>query len=286
MQTFNFIRSPNSCHYRLFEISLKKSWKFNTFSIILAIHILVFILLMKQNHVAISELAQRVNEVKIIEISLGTLLEKAKDKDASTKILNETIPPKINSGLKHQNQSDGTIKANIVKESAAPLPLENPVQITQLKLDSVPLTTLPIINDLIQFDINSKIRNSSVSNANEELGKELRIGELNNIIEILQLGSSKAVYSIPDFLNQNEKLTFRVEVGDFPDMETAIVNHLISHIRNSYPTHIFWNSKVKGRLVKLSMLPKDHAALEKFLRTDIFVENHGKDYSFWDKSKF
>lgn len=115
-----------------------------------------------------------------------------------------------------------------------------------------------------------------------------RIGEMdNNVIVITKLGSSKAEYIAPNFLHaQLEQTNFQVEVGDFEDIETALVNQIITQIRTRYKQEIFWNSKVKARMIRLSMLPQDHAVLEKFLKMEIFGKKNVRDYSFWDKSKF
>lgn len=115
-----------------------------------------------------------------------------------------------------------------------------------------------------------------------------RIGEMdNNVIVITKLGSSKAEYIAPNFLQaQLEQTHFQVEVGDFEDIETALVNQIITQIRTRYKKEIFWNSKIKARMIRLSMLPQDHAELEKFLKMEIFGKKKVRDYSFWDKSKF
>lgn len=121
-----------------------------------------------------------------------------------------------------------------------------------------------------------------------EKNETARIGEMdNNVIVITKLGSSKAEYIAPNFLQaQLEQTHFQVEVGDFEDIETALVNQIITQIRGRYKKEIFWNSKIKARMVRLSMLPQDHAALEKFLKMEIFGKKQVRDYSFWDKSKF
>ena len=78
-----------------------------------------------------------------------------------------------------------------------------------------------------------------------------------------------------DLNNQDNKNTFNVEVGDYPDIETAICGITLSRV---FVVHILKRSnelKVKGRFVKLSMLTKDHAATEKFLRLEIFGKAHG-----------
>lgn len=118
--------------------------------------------------------------------------------------------------------------------------------------------------------------------------ESLRVGELDNhVVAITKLGSSKAEYIAPNFLHsQFEKTQFQVDVGDFEDIETAVVNQIITQIRTRYKKEIFWNSIVKARMVRLSMLPQDHAELEKFLKMEIFGKKKARDYSFWDKSKF
>jgi hypothetical protein len=287
MQNLNFTMSPHHFDFSTFNVLSKRWSKLNTFVIILLVHVLIFTLLIKQNPHAISELNQQVREVKIFDLSLGTVLEKTNKKNISPAAPEETSLPKIDSSSKLQNHIDDVAKANITTNATVRLVMERPIQIAPVEFDSKPLTSLPINNDLDQLAPNSKINPVPVADSGEESSKELRIGELNNnIIEILQLGSSKASYSIPDFSSQSERVVFQVEVGDFPDIEAAIINHIISHIRSKYTKDIIWNSKVKARQVKLSMLPKDHAALEKFLRAEIFGKNRGKDYSYWDKSKF
>jgi hypothetical protein len=118
--------------------------------------------------------------------------------------------------------------------------------------------------------------------------ESLRVGELDNhVVAITKLGSSKAEYIAPNFLHsQFEKTQFQVDVGDFEDIETAVVNQIITQIRTRYKKEIFWNSIVKARMVRLSMLPQDHAELEKFLKMEIFGKKKARDYSYWDKSKF
>lgn len=124
--------------------------------------------------------------------------------------------------------------------------------------------------------------------AESERNESLKIGEMdNNVIVITKLGASKAEYLAPNFLHaQLEQSHFRVEVGDFEDIETALVNQIITQIRTRYKKEIFWNSKIKARMIRLSMLPQDHAELEKFLKMEIFGKKKVRDYSFWDKSKF
>nr|WP_315481744.1 hypothetical protein [uncultured Undibacterium sp.] len=124
--------------------------------------------------------------------------------------------------------------------------------------------------------------------AEAKVTDSLRIGELDNhVVAITKLGSSKAEYIAPNFLHpQFEKMQFQVDVGDFEDIETAVVNQIIAQIRTRYKKEIFWNSIVKARMVRLSMLPQDHAELEKFLKMEIFGKKKARDYSFWDKSKF
>lgn len=124
--------------------------------------------------------------------------------------------------------------------------------------------------------------------SDQESERVVRIGESDTrIIEIHQMGASKAIYSMPDLAQKDEiRVGYQVEVGEYSDIESAIVNDIISKIRSRHKKEIFWNSRVKARFVKLSMLPQDHANLEKFLRLEIFGAAKGKDYSFWDKSKF
>ncbi|MFC0350054.1 hypothetical protein [Undibacterium danionis] len=232
-------------------------------------------------------MSEHAKTVTIFDLSLGSLLEKTNKKSASRDIVDDASSQRIENNAEHYNPNHDLTHAKIEKKSIEPFILERPVEISPVELNSQQPTRLPINSDITELELNSRINQVPVPDTNEEPNKELRIGELNNnIIEILQLGSSKGAYSIPNLSNQSERLTFRVEVGDFPDIETAIINHIISHIRNSYSKEILWNSKVKARVVKLSMSPKDHIALEKFLRAEIFGTNRGKDYSHWDRSKF
>lgn len=127
---------------------------------------------------------------------------------------------------------------------------------------------------------------STTANRNEET--EGRIGESSDhIVEIHQIGSSKGIYSMPDLSQPGGvRIAYQVEIGDYPSMELAIVNDIISKIRSRYKKEVYWNSREKARFVKLSTLTQDHAIMEKFLRLEIFGKSKGKDYSSWDKSKF
>ncbi len=287
MQNFNLMMTPHHFHLNTFRQFSERWSKFNTFSIILIIHILIFSLLIKQSQYVISALNQHATPVKIFNLSLSKLLEKVDQKNISTTTPNDASSRKIENSTGHQNLKSAPIKANIITNSSPPTILEKPAQIVPVEFDPKPLASLTTNNNAAEGEPNSKNDQAAISDSNEESGKELRLeGHNDNVIEILRLGSSKGSYSIPNLSDQNERLTFGVEVGDFPDIETAIINHIISYIRSAYSKDISWNSKVKARMVKLSMRPKDHAALEKFLRIEIFGKNREKDYSHWDKSKF
>lgn len=156
------------------------------------------------------------------------------------------------------------------------------------------------VQTVAEHDANSGNSNNIGEASKPTLGKQLeamaeakandslRIGELDNhVVTITKLGSSKAEYVAPNFLYpQLERMQFQVDVGDFEDIEIAVVNQIIAQIRTRYKKEIFWNSIVKARMVRLSMLPQDHAELEKFLKMEIFGKKKARDYSFWDKSKF
>lgn len=74
------------------------------------------------------------------------------------------------------------------------------------------------------------------------------------------------------------KAQFTVETGDYPDLETAMVNHVIRQIRTRYPVEIKWDSTARGRVVTLSMRIEDHEALVKFLRVELFGKRRATSY--------
>ncbi|MBY0573245.1 MAG: hypothetical protein K2P84_06155, partial [Undibacterium sp.] len=89
-----------------------------------------------------------------------------------------------------------------------------------------------------------------------ESDHDITIGESDNhVIEILRMGSSRAIYSSPDFTQTTQNpVVYQIEIGEYNEIEMAVVNHLISRIRERYKKEIIWNSKVKARFVRLSML--------------------------------
>ena len=166
-------------------------------------------------------------------------------------------------------------------------PIAPPVVMAERDFPANPLPVLSVPNPVTE-QREEIAKPATVSVPEAEKNEAPKIGEMdNNVIVITKLGSSKAEYIAPNFLHaQLEQTHFQVEVGDFEDIETALVNQIITQIRTRYKKEIFWNSKIKARMVRLSMLPQDHAELEKFLKMEIFGKKKVRDYSYWDKSKF
>ena len=92
-------------------------------------------------------------------------------------------------------------------------------------------------------------------------------------IRMLSKGSSKASYAFPGMSAEElaaPPTIYEVDIGTYPDIELAVVNHVISLIRSKYPDSIMWDSHVRNAMVRLSMRSADHAELEKFLRLEFY----------------
>jgi len=92
-------------------------------------------------------------------------------------------------------------------------------------------------------------------------------------IVLQNMGSSVGSYTFPALAGVDDReMTelFTVEKGTYPDLQTAMVNHIIRQIRARYPDEIKWDSNVRGGVVTLSMRIEDHETLVKFLRVELF----------------
>jgi hypothetical protein len=105
--------------------------------------------------------------------------------------------------------------------------------------------------------------------------------EAPKVIAIETMGTRAATYSFPALSNQaggTRPQVFRVDIGNYSDIELAIVNHLIEQIRTRYPEEITWESKARGGIVRLSMRREDHDALVTFLRAELFAKKKATPY--------
>jgi hypothetical protein len=101
------------------------------------------------------------------------------------------------------------------------------------------------------------------------------------VIGIDSIGSSAATYTFPALSGESgdaKPHVFRVEIGNYPNIEVAIVNHVIEQIRARYPDEITWESRSRGGAVRLSMRLKDHDELVKFLRAELFDPSKARLY--------
>lgn len=106
-------------------------------------------------------------------------------------------------------------------------------------------------------------------------------GNERKTIVVQSMGSSVGSYTFPALAGIDSRdMTelFTVETGDYPDLETAMVNHVIRQIRARYPVEIKWDSTARGRVVTLSMRIEDHEALVKFLRVELFGKRRATTY--------
>lgn len=252
-----------------------------SFALVLSLHVAMLLFL-------ISYVPLRTSIVRLMPTSMLTL--------PMTKITLTPPPlPVTNAVLNKATPSTSTSASK-----TAPMPQTNSplARVDDLQRSN---TVVPLERDFPANPLPVLAVPNPVTEQREELGKTLgipggdgekieapRIGEMdNNVILITKLGASKAEYIAPNFLlPQLEQAHFQVEVGDFEDIETALVNQIILQIRTRYKKEIYWNSKIKARMIRLSMLPQDQAELEKFLKMEIFGKKKVRDYSYWDKSKF
>lgn len=263
----------------------KRNWtSVNALGLVVGAHFLLLILVYSQRPAVMKELTRRVAEVKLLSSASTTELRPQIDMATQSKTPVNSVKQ---AAPEPQTKSLSDISKPVVEKTLIPIGLESANIAAKVETKAEIIVPTRVETPQVQIDTKPSVKEVSSIGSEDHIAKEIRIGEYsNNIVEILRMGSSKAVYAMTDLNNQDNKNTFNVEVGDYPDIETAIVNHIIARIRSAYPKEIEWNSKVKGRFVKLSMLTKDHAATEKFLRLEIFGKARDKDYSFWDKSKF
>lgn len=88
-----------------------------------------------------------------------------------------------------------------------------------------------------------------------------------HVILLLTVDRGAATYSFPALSGD---VVYRVERGDYPDIETAVAYHVIGQIRARFPVSVKWDSHFKHSIVKLSMLPEDEVATAAFLRQELF----------------
>lgn len=101
------------------------------------------------------------------------------------------------------------------------------------------------------------------------------------VIAIETMGMSSATYTFPALTGEaagTKPHVFKVEIGAYPEIELAIVNHVIEQIRARYPNEITWDSRQKGGMVRLSMRVEDHETLVKFLRLELFGRRKSTSY--------
>lgn len=101
------------------------------------------------------------------------------------------------------------------------------------------------------------------------------------VIAIETMGMSSTTYTFPALTGEaagTPPHVFKVEIGAYPEIELAIVNHVIEQIRARYPNEITWDSRQKGGMVRLSMRIEDHETLVKFLRLELFGRRKSTSY--------
>lgn len=101
------------------------------------------------------------------------------------------------------------------------------------------------------------------------------------VIAIETIGTRSATYSIPALSTQGpgaRPQVFKVDIGNYSDIELAIIDHLIEQIRARYPDEITWESKARGGIIRVSMRREDHDALVKFLRAELFAKKKATPY--------
>lgn len=284
---------PSSCRGRIdiFFESDHTIWKkVSKFFFVVSFHFLLVLFLITQSSAPTNQFADRVFNLQVLKPIFLT-----------NNALEEVIP------FRGKNDSFGahTSLSPIVSDRAAVKPADvstiNHSQIVErnsVSIASESAIHIPAPESKMELPVIAATSDASGANStspqkadlssDQESESVVRIGESDTrIIEIHQMGASKAIYSMPDLARKDEaRVGYQVEVGEYSDIESAIVNDIILKIRSRHKKEIFWNSRIKARFVKLSMLPQDHANLEKFLRLEIFGAGKGKDYSFWDKSKF
>lgn len=274
----------------LFESDYTIWKKVSKFFFVVSFHFLLVLFLITQSAVPINQFADRAFNLQVLKPTFF-----------SNSVSNELAPFQVT----NDSADSHTSRNPIVSDHAAVKPADastiNHSQIVErnsVSIASESAIHIPAPESKMELPVIAATSDASGANStstpkadlssDQESERVVRIGESDTrIIEIHQMGASKAIYSMPDLAQKDEiRVGYQVEVGEYSDIESAIVNDIILKIRSRHKKEIFWNSRVKARFVKLSMLPQDHASLEKFLRLEIFGAGKGKDYSFWDKSKF
>jgi hypothetical protein len=101
------------------------------------------------------------------------------------------------------------------------------------------------------------------------------------LVSIERIGGSVALYTITGLTGlgpDGKPIVLRVDIGDYPDIEVALVNHVIAQIRARFPDEISWFSREHNAMMRLSMRPEDHDRLVKFLRIEIFGKKRSTSY--------
>ena len=95
------------------------------------------------------------------------------------------------------------------------------------------------------------------------------------VIGIDSIGISAATYTFPALTGETGDApprVFKVEIGNYPDIEAAILNHVIDQIRARYPDRKgVASSRSRSMIVRLSMRLEGHERelIKKFLRSEL-----------------
>lgn len=290
MRDYDLLPSYRGRMYLPFESDHVFWKKLSKFFFVVLFHFLLILFLLTQSSISINQIADRSFNLQVLKPTF-LLNNSSKEITSSQGEEHSSRTQTDRNRTTNDTVADNSVDASVTNHSQ--LLERSPVNVSIESAIHIPVPEskieLPVVAATSDASSTSVTLNPQPAlSLDQEKEREVRIGESNTrVIEIHQMGTSKAVYSMPDLAQTGEaRVAYQVDVGEYPDIELAIVNDVISKIRSRHRKEIFWNSHVKGRFVKLSMLQQDHASLEKFLRMEIFGAGKGKDYSFWDKSKF